>query len=67
MHASTYLRDAARMVKSPLTVRCSPDGRWFRIMDAPAALVWYRGDAESALATYKELRRNYLALFRTQD
>lgn len=63
MIASTYLRDAARLVQSPLSVRAMPDGS-FEITQKVAELMWECSDAETARAIYKEVRRNYLAMFR---
>jgi len=66
MPASTYIRDAARLVQSPLSVRAMPDGS-FEITQKVAGLAWECSDAETARAIYKQVRRNYLAMFRTQD
>lgn len=63
MLASTYLRDAARLVQSPISVRAMPDGS-FEITQKVAGLIWECSDATIARGIYKEVRRNYLALFR---
>lgn len=63
MLTSTYLRDASRLVQSPLSVKALPDGS-FEITQKIAGLRWECSDAETARAIYKEVRRNYLALFR---
>lgn len=63
MLASTYLRDAARLVQSPLSVKAMPDGS-FEITQKAAGLVWKCSDAETVRGIYKEVRRNYLAMFR---
>lgn len=50
---STYLRDAARLVQSPLSVKAMPDGS-FEITQKIA---------ETARTIYKQVRRNYLVMF----
>ncbi len=63
MLTSPYLHDAARLAQSPLVVRAMPDGS-FEITQKIAGLIWECSDAETARAIYKEVRRNYLAMFR---
>lgn len=63
---SAYLRDAARLVQSPISVKAMPDGS-FTITQKVAGLIWECSDTDTARAIYTQVRRNYLALFRTQD
>lgn len=59
----TYLRNSIRAARSPLSMRLMADGSYL-IVHTVTGDTWERGDAASTLSTYKELRRNYLAMFR---